>query len=176
MTPRQVAARVDAIIEPFVSYAKARDALFQAHFPGLLYYFALQYVDADIRNGGIYQLHSNSTGCLILDAEGGARAFRQRRLADVLKEIIYYYDSRGRSRLRKRIPPDYFSELSGGRARSLTELEQRYYRSFGKHESMDELLESALAEAPELFPVARSSAPPRTRGGIKSKRPKPGKP
>lgn len=118
--------RIDETVEPFESYKKALDDM--RDLPsGYAFCFAMHYVHADIFNGGISQLYGNSTWCLILDAVGAANAAGQEEVADVLREIVYYYHSKGRSKLKRRITVDYFNGIPAGWDKSLEQLEDDYF-------------------------------------------------
>ena len=97
---------------------------------GFKYIYALDYIDSDIRNGGIYQLHSNSTWHLILDAIEGAREFGCKELSAVLLEILYYYHKENRSKMKRRIREQIFQQIPSGWNKDLEALEDDYYSTF----------------------------------------------
>ncbi len=116
---------IEATIKPFTGYKKALQKL-QALPRGYSLCFAYQYVHADIVNGGISQLYSNSTWSLILEAENAARTAGLKSVATLLREIIYYYHTQGRSKHKLSITEDYFAELPPNWNRSLEELDNEY--------------------------------------------------
>lgn len=150
----EVHQRIDSIIDPFqsyLSYPRARESLMHAP-PGFRYVFALWFVDADIKNGGIYQLYSNSTWCLIPDAVEGAEALRLSALAQVLREIIYYYHRGGRSKLKRRLSADYFTGIRSDWSKTLAQLEDEFYAVLPPpQQSMADLLEQPVPTHPNLF-------------------------
>ena len=148
--------RINEIIEPFRSYKESQEKL-SKHPPGYGFVFALNYVDADIRNGGIPQLYQNTTWPLIFDAAEGARAFGWSELTQALIEIIYYYHRSGRSRLKRRIPPGYFDNLKEDWNKSLQQLEDQFYAAYGRtsdakwYRSLSEVLPPLVTQHNELF-------------------------
>ena len=126
---------------------------FQKEPAGYKYVFCLLYVDADIRNGGIYQLHANSTWHLIFEAIQGARAFDCHNLAMALDGILFYYFRRGRSRMKRQIPKGYFEHMPANWNKSLDDLEDQYYESFEQvHcDSFKELLNTILQTHSDMF-------------------------
>ncbi|TWU50740.1 hypothetical protein Poly51_40330 [Rubripirellula tenax] len=125
-TETEVFDRIDSVIEPFDSYKRALEDLREIP-PGFAYCFAIHYVHADIFNGGISQLHGNSSWCLILDAIDGAKAANVPAVAQVLREIVYYYHAKGRSKLKRRIPDGYFDDMPSDWDKSLETLEDDYF-------------------------------------------------
>lgn len=119
---------------------------------GYRYLFALNHVDADIRNGGIYQLYSNSTWHLMPDAIEGANSFGCRKLGGVLKEIVYYYHRDGRSKLRRKLPQSFFDNMPSIWNKSLGQLEDEYYHCFAKGtRNVADIFRRALKRYPTLF-------------------------
>ncbi len=118
--------RIDETIEPFQNYRQALDDL-RALPRGYAMCFASHYVQADIFNGGISQLYANSTWCLILDALQAAETAGVPKLATVLKDIVYYYHSKGRSKLKRRINDEYFADMPGDWNKSLEQLDDEYF-------------------------------------------------
>ncbi len=116
---------IEATIKPFTSYKSALQKL-QTLPRGYSLCFAYQHVHADISNGGISQLYSNSTWSLILEAENAAIAAGLKSVATLLREIVYYYHSQGRSKHKLSIAEDYFAELPPNWNRSLEELDDNY--------------------------------------------------
>ncbi|MBI2477430.1 MAG: DUF4375 domain-containing protein [Planctomycetia bacterium] len=117
--------RIDDVIEPFDNYKQALEDL--RDLPrGYALCFAFHYVHSDIFNGGISQLYGNSTWCLILSAIDAADTVGSSKLATVLREIVYYYHRKGRSKLKRRITDDYFNNIPRGWNKSLEELEEEY--------------------------------------------------
>ncbi len=102
--------RIDETIEPFTTYRKALDEL-RALPLGYAMCFSFHHVHADIFNGGISQLYSNSTWALILDAAAAAESAGVHEASRVLREIVYYYHKKGRSKLKRRIDNDYFADV-----------------------------------------------------------------
>ncbi len=126
---------------------------FETHPPGLKYIYATHYVDAEIRNGGISELHGNSAWVLMPDAIEGMNRFGCRKLSECLKEIVYYYHRKGRSKLKRRITDEYFSDLPPRWNKSLDVLEDQYYSSFRrlKTDNVSDLWDRALTKTPKLF-------------------------
>ena len=118
--------RIDEVIEPFTDYRKALDNL-RALPRGYAMCFASHYVQADIFNGGISQLYGNSTWALILDAVAAAENAGVKPVADVLKQIVYYYHKRGRSKLKRRIEDNYFDDMPDDWDKSLEQLDDEYF-------------------------------------------------
>lgn len=118
--------RIDETIEPFENYRKALDDL-PALPPGYAQCFATHYVHSDIFNGGISQLYGNSTWCLILDAITAAENAGIESVATVLKEIVYYYHKRDRSKLKRRIDANHFTDMPDGWDKSLEQLDDEFF-------------------------------------------------
>jgi len=118
--------RIDEAIEPFTNYRKALDSL-RSLPPRYAMCFASHYVQADIFNGGISQLHANSTWSLILDAIAAAESANLPPDARVLKEIVYYYHKKGRSKLKRRIDDSYFTDMPDDWNKSLEQLDDEYF-------------------------------------------------
>ena len=141
-----------AVADGFDSWKDAVTG-FEGHPVGWKYIYSLIGVDADIRNGGIYQLHHNSTWHLILDAADGAKAFGLKDLHKNLKDILFYYHRIGRSKMRKRIPAGYFDDLSPKWNKSLAKLEDEYYRCFERrhwNDGINDLIKVVVQSNPEL--------------------------
>jgi hypothetical protein len=117
---------IEATIEPFTGYKKALQKL-QALPRGYSLCFAYHYVHADILNGGISQLYSNSTWSLILQAEIAASLAGMTNVSTLLREIVYYYHVKGRSKHKLSIAEDYFAELRPNWSKSLKELDDEYF-------------------------------------------------
>ena len=124
---------LDTIFAVADKFASHRDALtgFNGFPDGYIQIYALHYVDAEIRNGGIYQLYANSTWCLVLDAIQGCEQFGFDQLADALKGIVYYYHKNGRSKLKRRIPKEFFLAYTPT-STTLPDLEDQYYSAFDR--------------------------------------------
>ncbi|MCA8988129.1 MAG: DUF4375 domain-containing protein [Planctomycetaceae bacterium] len=121
-----VFARIEEVTEPFSSYKNALNAL--ASLPrGYTLCFAFHYVNADIWNGGISQLHGNSTWTMIPDAVEAAEAADNHRVASLLREVIYYYHQKNRSKLKRRITDDYFKSIPSGWQKTLAMLDDEYF-------------------------------------------------
>ncbi|MDX1926316.1 MAG: DUF4375 domain-containing protein, partial [Pirellulaceae bacterium] len=88
---------IEATIKPFTGHKKALEKL-QALPRGYSLCYAYHYVQEDILNGGISQLYSNSTWSLILEAENAANIAGQKNIAALLRQIVYYYHKKGRSK------------------------------------------------------------------------------
>ncbi len=122
----QVFDRIDAAISPFSNYKTARRQL-QSLPTGYLLCFAFHYVQAELLNGGVSQLYSSSTWSLILDAEEAAHVAGVAGVSTLLREIVYYYHLKGRSKHKRRIDDDYFSPLSTNWGKSLQQLDNNWY-------------------------------------------------
>lgn len=118
--------RIDEIIEPFSSYKNALADL-ESLPRGYSLCFAFHYVHADILNGGISQLYGNSTWPLIIDAEEAAREAGVEAVACLLREIMYYYHLKGRSKLKRRLTDEYFAGISKNWQKSLPALDDEYF-------------------------------------------------
>ncbi len=121
----EVFGTIEETIKPFTGYKKALQKL-QALPRGYTLCFAFHYVHADILNGGVSQLYSNSTWALILEAENAANTAGLKNIATLLREIVYYYHTKGRSKLKLSIAEDYFAELPSKWDKSLEELDDEY--------------------------------------------------
>lgn len=121
-----VFTRIDEAIEPFRDYRKALDDL-RALPPGYAMCFSFHYVDADILNGGVSQLYGNSTWALVIDAISAAENANARNVGRVLKEIVYYYHKKGRSKLKRRIDDNFFDEIPDDWDKSLEQLDGEYF-------------------------------------------------
>jgi hypothetical protein len=119
--------RIDEVIAPFTNYRKALDDL-RALPPGYAMCFATHYVHSDIFNGGISQLYGNSTWALILDAIAAAENANVKPLATVLKEIVFYYHKRDRSKLKRQIDDNYFADMPDDWNKSLGQLDDEFFR------------------------------------------------
>jgi hypothetical protein len=117
---------IEATIKPFTGHKKALEKL-QALAHGYSLCFAYHYVHADILNGGISQLYSNSTWSLILEAENAANTAGQKNVATLLREVVYYYHKKGRSKHKLWITEDYFAALPPNWNKSLNELDAEYF-------------------------------------------------
>ncbi len=129
-TPEQlfeeaVFRRIDAAIEPFSSYRNAVDALRKLP-PGYLLCFAFGCVHADLSNGGASQLYRNSTWPMIVDAIEAAEVTNMRAVASLLREIVYYYHNKNRSKLTSRVTEEFFASIPRGWQKSLAELDNEY--------------------------------------------------
>jgi len=121
----RVFERIDAAVSPFTTYETALKKLRSLPL-GYSLCFAFQYVNADIANGGVSQLYSNSTWPLILDAEQAAREAGAPKVAALLREIVYYYHLKGRSRLTRCLPDEYFASMPSAWNKSLKQLDEAY--------------------------------------------------
>lgn len=132
----QIYNRIYSISDQFKSHKDAKTAFNE--FPkGYKYIYAIDYVDADLRNGGIYQLHSNSTWHLVPIAIEGAEAFELKKLAKVLKQILFYYYKKGQSKMKRLIPDDFFDDLTNEGDKNLSDLEEDYYCFFDETDQKD---------------------------------------
>ena len=158
LTPKSLMDQIYAVADHFDTW-KDTVTGFEGYPIGWKYIYSLIGVDADIRNGGIYQLHHNSTWHLILDATEGAAAFELDDLHKNLKDIIFYYDRTGRSKLRRRIPPGYFDNMSPKWKKSLARLEDEYYKCFSRRrwkDGLDDLIKVAIKKHPALLEASPS--------------------
>ena len=117
--------RIDAVVEPSTDYKTALRHL-QALPRGYSLCFAFHHVHADILNGGISQLYSNSTWSLILHAEQAASAAGVAKVSTLLREIVYYYHLKGRSKHKRSLTDDYFTSLPSNWDKSLKQLDDDY--------------------------------------------------
>ena len=122
----QVFNRIDATIEPFTNYRTALNDL-RALPRGYTLCFAFHYVHSDMVNGGISQLYSNSTWSLIIDAEDAASQAGVSAISALLREIVYYYHVKGRSKHKRRISDDYFDKIPADWDKTLSQLEDQYF-------------------------------------------------
>ena len=122
----RVFERIDAAIEPFTDYKTALQDL-QALPRGYSLCFAFHYVHADILNGGISQLYSNSTWSLILQAEQAAHEAGVAKVSTLLRAILHYYHLKGRSKHKRSITDDYFTSLPSNCDKSLKQLDDDYF-------------------------------------------------
>ncbi|MBM3966583.1 MAG: DUF4375 domain-containing protein [Planctomycetes bacterium] len=121
----QVFERIDATIEPFTDYKTALRDL-EALPRGYSLCFAFHHVHSDILNGGISQLYSNSTWSLILHAERTAHEAGFSNVSTLLREIVYYYHLKGRSKLKRDVTEDYFTSLPSNWGKTLKQLDDEY--------------------------------------------------
>lgn len=117
---------IDSIIEPFTDYRSALRDL-QALPRGYALCFAFHHVHSDVLNGGISQLYANSTWALILEAENAASQAGVSSVSTLLREIVYYYHLKGRSKHKRNLADDYFSALPLDWAKSLQQLDDEYF-------------------------------------------------
>ena len=118
--------RIERAVEPFTTYKKALREL--AKLPrGYSLCFAFHYVHADILDGGISQLYANSTWSLIVDTEDAAKTAGMEDVSHLLREIIYYYHLKGRSKHKRRLPDDYFADMPADWNKSLAVLDDEYF-------------------------------------------------
>ena len=146
----QVFSRIDAAIEPFRDYKSALRDL--GELPrGYALCFAFHYVHSDILNGGISQLYSNSTWSLVVDAEDAAQQAGLQAVSSLLREIVYYYHRQGRSKHKRRLGEDYFSEIPSGWDKSLSQLDDQY---FAMEDDANEVVLKLCKNRPDLFAEA----------------------
>lgn len=117
--------RIEEMIQPFSSYKNAIAALAE-HPRGYSLCFAFHYVHAELLNGGVSQLHSNSAWPLIVDAVEAAETAGTKNVASLLREIIYYYHQRNRSKFKRRITDEYFAGIPSDWHKALTDLDAEY--------------------------------------------------
>lgn len=139
--------RIDKTIEPFTSYRKALEDL-RALPPGYAMCFASQYVHADICNGGVSQLYGNSTWPLILDAVAAAEHANVHQVAHLLKEIVYYYHKKDRSKLKRKIDDSYFIDMPNDWDKSLAQLDDEF---FSLDSELEQVVPALCNEHEELF-------------------------
>lgn len=96
--------------------------------PGYALCFAHDYVHSDICNGGISQAYSNSTWSLMLIAEQAAHRAGANNVSMLMREIVYYYHLKGRSKHKRNIPADYFAALPSEWDKSLKQLDDEHFR------------------------------------------------
>ncbi len=138
--------------ERYRSHRQAIDG-FDSHPVGYRYVYATNFVDVEIRNGGISQLYGNSSWGLMIDAIEGPQAFGYRKLSLTLKEIVFYYHRKGRSKLKRRTPEGFFDNLKPRWNKSLSTLEDDYYQCFRQLKANDiwDLWARAIEKKPQLF-------------------------
>jgi len=145
----------DCIYEISDSFKSHRDAVkgFEGKPLGYRIIYSIDYVDSDLRNGGISQLYSNSTWSLILDAIAGAKELDFLELANALTEILFYYHQKDRSKMKKRINEELFAGICSEWSKDLGTLEHQYYAAFDSRNIDDtqEIWEPAIVEMPQLF-------------------------
>ena len=124
---RVIFNKIDSIIEPFKSYRHALVKLSDAP-DGYKYCFAFHYVNAEILNGGISQLYGNSSWCLILDAISASEAAGYSDVSNNLREIVYYYHLKGRSKLKRRIGGNFFADIGSNWNKTLQQLDDEYFK------------------------------------------------
>ncbi|EMB13465.1 DMP19 family protein [Rhodopirellula europaea] len=122
----QVFERIDAVIGPATDPKAAVQDL-QALPPGYALCYAFQHVHAEILNGGISQLYSNSAWSLILQAEEAARQAGVSRVSNLLREIVFYYHQRNRSKHKRSLAEDYFASLPSNWDKSLKQLDDDFF-------------------------------------------------
>lgn len=122
----QVFERIESVVGARSNPRTARDRL-SALPLGYLLCFAYSQVQSEIDNGGISQLYSNSTWALIVDAERAAREADVASVSNLLREIIYYYHLKGRSKLKRSLQEGFFDSIPNDWNRSLSELEDEYF-------------------------------------------------
>jgi hypothetical protein len=118
---------IDQCVENATNYKDALNKL-SALPRGYSLCFAFNYVDADLCNGGIGQLYRNSTWSLMLKAIDACRVAKQHDLERLLKQVVLHFHERGKSRFKKEIKEDFFSDLNRPLERSLDELEAMYFK------------------------------------------------
>jgi hypothetical protein len=144
MTFTEVQNELNKITFPFLGRPREALKALEAYPPGFAFLYVLIAVDAEIGGEGIDGLHRYSTWHLVFPLQQRATTLGFPELAQVLKEVIYYYDRRGQSRLRHQLPPRFFDEMPTDWAKSLDELADEF--DFAKP-----LPERVVAEHPELF-------------------------
>ena len=149
---RRIVREAFDVGEQFPSHRQAIDG-FDPHPPAYRYIYATNYVDAEIRNGGLSQLYVNSAWALMIAAVEGAEAFGCCKLSQTLKEIVFYYHRKGRSKLKRRISEGYFDSIKPRWNKSLDTLEGEYYECFEqlKTDNVWDLWARALDNQPQLF-------------------------
>ena len=139
-------------IEDLQSYDEERSAF--AEQPAIYrYVYAIDWMDSEIRNGGVDQLYRNSTWPWILDAIEGAEVLGLDALAKALRMTVAYYHAKGRSKLKRRADAAFFASLPKPPKGGLDALEDRYYSALDKH-GIDEFKEywtAQLASKSSLF-------------------------
>ncbi len=144
MTFTEVQNELDTITFPFLGRPREALKALEAYPSGFAFLYALTAVDAEIGGEGIDGLHRYSTWHFVLPLQQRATALGFPDLAQVLKEIIYYYERRGQSRLRRQLPPGFFADMPANWTKSLDELADEF--DFAKP-----LPERVVVEHPELF-------------------------
>jgi hypothetical protein len=127
-------------IKPFRGYKEALDKLSAECPPGYSLVFAFNYVNADISNGGLTQLHANSTWTLILRAIEAAHLAGYPELERLLKEAVLYYHEQGRSRLKRQIGEEFFEGFDRPFTRSISDIEDDYYARDGQRRGVIQAL------------------------------------
>jgi hypothetical protein len=139
--------RIEKEISPFEGYKKSLAQLAKLP-PGYALCFSFHHVNADISNGGISQLYGNSTWPLIHMAQRAAEFSGSKQLAFLLKQIIFYYHRKGRSRLKRELSTTYFESIDSNWDRTLSELEDEY---FSLEQERESLVKRLISENPLLF-------------------------
>ena len=150
--PVTVFEEIERKIKPFQGYKPALVSL-ECLPPGYSLCFAFHYVDADLSNGGNSQLYSNSTWCLILTAQRAAEVAAANELSSVIKEIVYYYHRKGRSKLKRSIPDGYFNDMPKNWDKSLSDLENDY---FALDSQREQIIETLCRTRADLFNVQKT--------------------
>lgn len=143
----KVFERIESTIEPFSDYKSALRDL-EALPRGYALCFAFHHVHADILNGGISQFYSNATWALILQAEQAAHEARTSSVSTTLREIVYFYHNKGRSKHKRSLPGDYFDALPVNWNKSLAQLEGQY---FGIEDDASSVIPSLCRDHLSLF-------------------------
>lgn len=146
-TSDQVFKKIDTLIEPFRGYKESLAKL-AGNPPGYAYCFAFTYVRADILNGGISQLYGNSTWCLVPDAIKAAEAAAEPKVAQVLREMVYYYHRKGRSKLSRRMSDDDFKSIRKTWNKSLGDLDEEFLALAGR---VKKVVDKLCKSQPHLF-------------------------
>jgi hypothetical protein len=144
---RQIFDTIDSIIEPFTSYRNALAAL-DNHPAGYSLCFAFHHVHSEIFNGGVSQLYSNSSWRLILEAIRAAEAAQAIPVSDTLREVVYYYHLKGRSKLKRQLDDDYFARMDSNWGKSISQLDDQY---FDQEEFAIRVIPTLCADREDLF-------------------------
>ncbi len=104
--------------------------------PGYSLLYAFNYVDAGISNAGVSGFYSSSAWPLILSAISACERAKAADVALVLREMILYYDRKGRSKLKRQMQSDYLSALENSPPRSIMDIENAYYTLAPKRQAV----------------------------------------
>jgi hypothetical protein len=121
-----VFTQIETLTAGDISYKESLETLSKEPI-GYGFCFAFHHINTDVCNGGISQLYANSTWALIPTAVQACKAARCFELEQLLRKIVLYYHQKGRSRLKRQIPENFFGDLEHTMCKSLAELEDEFF-------------------------------------------------